>query len=133
MNEPLTLEQLREMEGKLAWIVPIEEQDWKAHWAIRRYNRFSADSKTMKGTMYFLYERDYGKTWIAYSYSPAHIDREAWEGCEHCKNDSMNGEGNSHDFRVSEAAIYYYDSEFGWEGVDADYCPWCGRPLTEEA
>lgn len=27
-------------------------------------------------------EKDYGKTWLAYAYPPAHIDREAWGPCE---------------------------------------------------
>lgn len=132
---PLTLEQLREMVGKPVWIESGDKKEWCILWGYHGpevYGRSMIFTRRTSEKKHYQFS-DYGKTWLAYSYSPAQIDREAWEGCEHCKNDSMNGEGTSHDFRVSEGAIYYYDSEFGWEGVDANYCPWCGRPLTEEA
>lgn len=32
--KPLTLEQLREMDGKPAWIVPVNDKDWEPHWAV---------------------------------------------------------------------------------------------------
>lgn len=76
----LTLEQLREMDGKPVWIV--ESPNW-GHWEL------SEDAED------YLCDRDtdlYGLTypdpdgkaglhklgWIAYSYPPAQIDREAW-------------------------------------------------------
>lgn len=53
-------------------------------------------------------------------------------GCDECDakytpNDW--NEGGAHDFRVSDKTIYYYDSQFGWEGVEIKYCPFCGRKL----
>lgn len=41
--------------------------------------------------------------------------------------------GAAHEFRISNDTIYYCDSEYGWEGEKISYCPWCGKPLTDEA
>ena len=73
------------MDGQPAWIVPVGEEDWGPHWAVMRHTRFSADSKTVRGRMYFLYLDSYGARWIAYAYPPYHIDREAWEPCKECQ------------------------------------------------
>lgn len=55
------------------------------------------------------------------------------KGCEHCNNKVVPfGEGGAHDFRILGNAIYYYDEVFGWEGVEIELCPWCGRPLKGE-
>lgn len=75
-GQPLTLEQMRGMEGKPVWICRIEDKPgW---WAIVRIGREKA---TTDYGGYFLLS-DYGITWFAYDYPPAHIDREAWEMCE---------------------------------------------------
>ena len=73
--DPLTLEQLREMDGKPVWIVRLEDNlGW---WAIVRLGNDRAN--TDYGAYFML--SDYGKTWLAYAYQPAHIDREALEPC----------------------------------------------------
>lgn len=41
-----------------------------------------------------------------------------------CGNDPDN-----HGFRISENCLYYHDSELGWEGMQINYCPKCGRKL----
>lgn len=115
---PLTLEQLRQMDGKPAWIVPVGDEDWKPHWEVMKYRRFSADSKTERGKMYFLYEDSYGLRWLAYDYPPAHIDLEAWKECPWCK-----------------AEYTIIDDDFG-QPVHPNmvkFCWSCGRPLTPEA
>lgn len=67
---------------------------------------------------------------------PAKLDRSRWEGCEMCNRTyrppEWNG-GGSHDFRVSQNALFYHDSKYGWEGIEVKFCPMCGKPLTEEA
>lgn len=111
---PLTLEQLRQMDGRPVWIV--ESPDW-GHWEL------SEDAED------YICDRDsdlYGLTypdpdgkaglhklgWVAYSYPPAHIDRDACNPCMMCKNPkSLN------------LSI----------DMNCRYCPKCGRPLTEEA
>lgn len=64
------------------------------------------------------------------------LDRSRWPGCEMCgvrwtKEDW--GDGGGHDFRINGDTLYYFDAQFGWEGIKIKYCPFCGRPLTEEA
>ena len=95
-------------------------------------------------------EKDYGKTWLAYAYSPIHIDREAWEPCEYC-NGKTNLYQHTHTTKLfmntfGEAAILitkcmacppYADCCMNGISVNSafkiNFCPNCGRPLTEEA
>lgn len=66
--------------------------------------------------------------WLAYAYHPAHIDREAWEPCKLCG-------GAKYVYGYASAVAPNGDKgqiETEVEG-DFDYCPICGRPLTEEA
>ena len=75
-NEPLTLEQLREMEGKPVW-VERNEEPYDGKWYIVDY----ADTKNPDKTLYTkegVTYSDYSKYFTAYAYPPAHIDREAW-------------------------------------------------------
>lgn len=132
-GKPLTLDQLREMDGKPAWIVPVNDKDWEPHWAVMKRRRFSADSKTVRGRMYFLYENSYGERWIAYAYPPTRIDREAWEPCEDCEScfNCMNhGVINTDDGQCEECIVCMIRpySEFSPD----NFCRSCGHPLTEE-
>lgn len=64
----------------------------------------------------------------ANSYSPGHIDREAWEPCGYCN-------GAKYIYGHASAVVpngYKRQIEKETEG-DFDYCPKCGRPLTDEA
>lgn len=64
------------------------------------------------------------------------LDRSRWEGCEMCSTECDEeglGEGGAHDFRINDDALYFFDTQFGWEGITIKYCRFCGRPLTEEA
>lgn len=64
----------------------------------------------------------------------AHIDREAWEPCSRCRpQENSLDRFSGHEFLIDDAEIYFYDSEDGWEGEEIKFCPWCGRPLTDEA
>lgn len=58
-----------------------------------------------------------------------------WRGCKRCtatKDEAFDLYGACN-FSVFGDAIYYWDSEYGWEGENILFCPWCGRPLTDEA
>lgn len=48
--------------------------------------------------------------------TPAKLDRRRWEGCVVCNGCGADG-----------------SRELLCGGVNAKYCPFCGRPLTEEA
>lgn len=64
------------------------------------------------------------------------LDRNRWEGCSMCTaehNPEDWGKGGAHDFRIKEDGLYYFDAQFGWEGMDIKFCPNCGRPLTDKA
>lgn len=127
-GEPLTLEQLREMDGQPVWVEPLGDEDWEPHWDVMKFNRISANSETVRGRMYFLYEGSYGTRWLAYAYPPARIDREAWGPCECCTGAK---------YVYGHASAVVPNGERGQIETevdgDFDYCPECGRPLTEEA
>lgn len=129
----LTLEQLRGMRGRPVLLetgeVSIREQlvscfeilvDCKESWFefTRRKRMF--------------HEKNYGITWLAYAYPPAHIDWESWEpcgecapSCSWCKNNNESSKGIP---KVCKECNHYsnYVPEY-------KFCCECGRPLTQEA
>lgn len=81
-DDPLTLEHLREMDGKPVW---VEFEDGSGGlWGIVHISVFEqiVFPDSLHCTIGHPY---YGKTYKAYAYPPAHIDRKAWEPCECCK------------------------------------------------
>lgn len=79
-GKPLTLDQLREMDGQPVWIV--EYPDW-GHWELSE----DANDYIVDRNLYFYGMKHddpdgrYGLHklgWLAYSYPPAHIDRSGW-------------------------------------------------------
>lgn len=123
-NEPLTLEQLREMDGQPVWIVRLEDNlGW---WAIVRLGNDRAN--TDYGAYFML--SDYGKTWLAYAYQPAHIDREAWaaEWKEYTGTDA----GFHYCSKCGRQAFNYEDDREVVEAL-SDFCHSCGRAMTPEA
>lgn len=123
-GKPLTLEQLREMDGQPVWIV--EYPDW-GHWELSEdANDYIVDRNlNFYGMKHDDPDGRYGLHklgWLAYSYPPAHIDRSEWEFCLWCKD------------------LQYLPHEMcagvkmpGGSEIGASFCPSCGRPLTEEA
>lgn len=116
---PLTLEQLREMDGHPVWVHVIDhtvfsdkEDDFDG-WGMCRKSWVRIWDSKRADIVHIDYDfENYGKTWLAYAYHPSHIDREAWEPCRMCENpQSLN--------RFLE--------------MDCRYCPKCGRPLTTSA
>lgn len=67
-NEPLTLEQLREMDGEPVWIVDVGPHKWYGPgWAI--VDRDNCLVRTAKNWNPVFFER-YGERWLAYSRPP---------------------------------------------------------------
>lgn len=123
---PLTLEQLREMDGQPVWIV---EAPYWGRWEL------SEDAED------YILDRDpdlYGLTypdpdgkgglhklgWLAYAHPPAHIDREVWTA-EWVKHDGYT--------ECSKCEHWYDSTENEDEGDQPAFCPSCGRAMTPEA
>lgn len=63
-----------------------------------------------------------------YAYHLEKIQRD--KGCERCRAKYTDWEeGEPHEFRISDNAIFYFDPVFGWEGEGIAFCPYCGREL----
>lgn len=125
--QPLTVEQLREVVGKPYWHVGLQEDSPKPHWEI--LDPFVSKHPEDYG---------YGKRWLAYAYTPAHIDREAWVSVEdRLPEDNKDGEtvlvivsGKPHENITLHRAIMtagYFQGE-GW--VVNEYPEWESPEVT---
>lgn len=69
-GKPLTLEQLRKMDGQPVW---VETKAGLKFWGIvTKICVSSGDGRYLLITE----DTEYGQTWLAYAYPPAHIDRD---------------------------------------------------------
>lgn len=123
----LTLEQLREMDGRPVWVEDLEKPE-KSGWRLIYWDRGKYLVLLAKSAAGYILE-EYGETWIAYSYPPAHINREAWESCEWCGDLGDSRYKLYAGFCMQKAA----DDIFEEETEKLNHCPKCGRPLTPEA
>ena len=148
-GDALTLEQLREMDGKPVWI-ERNESPHDGKWFIVDHADIENPDRTLytkEGVTY----SDYGVHFTAYAYPPAHIDREAWEKpCNMCGGKTtlyqhtnttklfMNTFGNAATL-VTECTACPPYADCCMKDISANsafkinFCPECGRPLTEEA
>ena len=80
-NKPLTRKELQEMDGRPIWIMPIsgktaatldevDNTDWMSQWAIRYSDPVFVSSIRQEGRLYGLFDKNYGKVWIAYHRPP---------------------------------------------------------------
>jgi hypothetical protein len=128
----LTLEQLREMDGRPVWVEDLEKPE-KSGWRLIYWDRGKYLVLLSKSAAGYILE-EYGKTWIAYSYQPANIDREAWKPCgEMCRNNCATCDHNADE--LFGDADYCKDCHrySKWESSIHKYCERCGRPRTPEA
>ena len=65
------------------------------------------------------------------AFSPAHIDRDAWKPCGECKNREITV--HVPEFRAMAVCNQHMDHAAFDLTLRPRFCPWCGRPLTEEA
>lgn len=143
---PLTLEQLREMDGEPVWVEFIgrpEGTPIEPLWMLVncRENRLVTDVE-------YVDWNDEG--WLAYPYPLPHIDREDWEPCEFCNGKEslyqytnstklfINTFGKARTL-VTECRSCPPYADCSMKNVPArsafiiNFCPHCGRPLAEEA
>lgn len=121
-GEPLSLEQLREMKGKPVLIRELAND--KKYYAIIQLvsevgvNLFDEEYGEDYGSLSL-----YGKTWLAYPYPPAHIDRSKWTA-EWVNRMPILGAGDLETRCNSCGNLVLYET---------DFCPSCGKAMTEEA
>lgn len=155
---PLTLEQLRKMDGQPVWVHVIDhtifadKKDDFDGWGMCRKSWVRIWDSKRADIVHIDYDfEDYGKDWLAYAYPTAHIDREAWEKpCGMCggKTTLYQHTNTTKLFMNTfwEAATLVTEcmacppyADCCMKGISANsafkikFCPECGRPLTEEA
>lgn len=123
---PLTLDQLREMDGRPVWIV--EYPDW-GHWELSEDAEDYISDRTTElyGLRYDDQDGKYGLHklgWLAYAYPPAHIDWEAWTA------EWIYPENEFNLPRCSRCGCNSKDAQYGHKD---NFCPRCGRPMNSEA
>lgn len=147
-GEPLSLEQLREMDGKPVWIEDLQT-----------YGLVSVENNgTWEGVPFVVFTENGVKFTYnieerglkIYAYPPAHIDRSKWEPCEFCNGKTVlyqytnstklfvNTFGGAATL-VTECNDCPPYADCCMKDISANsafrikFCPECGRPLTEEA
>ena len=103
-GQPLTLEQLCKIEGKKVLIYRMKSTEPLEPGIVKMNGDVLGDNGTLA------YHELYLLTWVAFSYPTANINREAWEPCAVCSISHKH-----------------------WAERQYSYCPYCDRPLTEEA
>ena len=147
-GKPLTLDQLREMDGQPAYWP--EDESWgivsvdsAGKWAGKPF------FKGRKQEVNFEYDIE-SRGMEVYAYPPAHIDRSKWEPCEFCNGKTVlyqytnstklfvNTFGGAATL-VTECNDCPPYADCCMKDISANsafrikFCPECGRPLTEAA
>lgn len=130
IGDPLTLEQLREMDGHPVWVEDIKNPK-KSRWAVVEF--CSVDDFVGFTDNKYRLASNYGKTYRAYANPSFHIDRDGWtaEWIE-------DGECNHKPYRVRDAEKWkkYRCSKCGYKAGrnnNKKFCPSCGKAMTPEA
>lgn len=123
-GQPLTLEQLRGMDGQPVWI--MESPDW-GHWELSEdaEDYLEGRDTSLYGITYPDHDCKGGVhqlRWIAYAYPPAHIDREALTS-EWINSMPALGAGDLETRCKSCGSLVLFET---------DFCPYCGKAMTEE-
>ena len=121
-NKPLTLEQLREMDGQPVW--SRKHKEW-----------FLICNRPSRCMMYdrngfCLPARDFVDYGL-YAYPPAHIDRAAWEPCGECAPNCPWCKHFQETTKTIPKICRDYNHYSNYE-PEYKYCCECGRPLTTE-
>lgn len=139
-TEPLTIEQLRKMDGQPVWVHVIDhtvfsdkEDDFDG-WGMCRKSWVRIWDNKRADLVHIDYDfEDYGKEWIAYASPTAHIDREAWTA-----QWVEDGQCDHKPYRVRDAEKWkkYKCSKCEYKAgrrTSQKYCPSCGKAMTPDA
>lgn len=116
-GQPLTLEQLRGMEGQKAIIYRMKSTEPLEPGTVKMNGDVLGDNGTLA------YHELYLLTWVAFSFPPARIDREAWTS-EWINSIPALGAGDLETRCKSCGNLVLFET---------DFCPYCGKAMTEEA
>ena len=135
IGNPLTIEQLREMDGKPVYcpddgIWGIISVDSTGRWAGIPFFRGRTNVVNVE------YDIE-ARGMSVYAYPSAHIDREAWEPCLFCCEERKGRKTLAFD-EAGDAVTIEIDGnaaaiESDSMGFIIKFCPECGRPLTDKA
>lgn len=123
--KPLTIEQLREMDDQPVKVQNLEYPSGEKlpTGVVTMYDPNDSDNGVDVGCGFYSI-REYGRTWVAYPYFK--VDREAWKPCMNCEEPCRT-------CMFNETRKCRTCKEFGEYMAIFEYCPKCGRPMTESA
>lgn len=144
--EPLTMNQIMDMDGSFVWVDAPNQSDW----ALARAHKDKDDVILWNvdgGCWSF---KAAGDSIKVYERKVQHIDRSAWEPCDYCENTLQNRKvyktekySGLCDFEVfldngQEITVNAHNHQTPYTeeicfSFPVSYCPKCGRPLTPEA
>lgn len=124
-GKSLTLEQLREMDGMPVWLVLIDDPA-SCEWMI-----VYAKQRCCEGRRFIVDFCNIGTLWLAYACPPERIDREKWEPCEWCG--SFGKTSDNWACTLEDDDGHTVTNNHIVVCATANYCPSCGRPITEQA
>ena len=129
-DQPLTLEQLREMDGKPVWVdFTGSSFERPAGWFILKSVENGEAYLVGKTSVYKALEY-YGIVWRAYAYPSTNINREAWDDCPICgKYKAISFRG----YRTREEAIDLSGKIHPHVSGGAKFCPRCGKSIVSGA
>lgn len=140
-NESLTIEQLREMDGCPVYVVPKNELSELKGWCVvfveGGEDDYSGAYPPGIDNWCWSFER-YMDQWLAYTYPPAHIDREEWtaewEWFDEDIGNPLDGIERDWGWWCSKCGYILPDN---FDNPDSPpkmkYCSACGRAMTSEA
>ena len=116
VGEPLSLEQLKQMNGKPVWGKSLINEKPGEWFILRVVNMSKTWFIACAGAEQGFGDKDtYGKTWLAYSYPPAHIDRSKWISVKE-RLPSVRDDGIAECYLVSDGDLihmaYYVINEW---------------------
>lgn len=141
-EKPLTLDELRDMDGKPLFGVSLITGKPGEWFICRIVNMSKTWFVACAGASQGFGDKDtYGETWVAYAAEPPRINREAWQPCEYCGDYEslpehiVNGKviGKVFDACICEDQNGYHIELPHDPDIGIQYCPVCGRPLTDSA
>lgn len=127
VGNPLTLDQMREMEGEKVLLYRMKSTEPMEPGTVKQNGDVLGDAGMLA------YHELYLETWVAFSYIPSSIDREAWEPCEWCGTCESCKHATKSPYDEPCLPCLFEQNGAMSKFEPAGFCKYCGRPLTPEA